>query len=176
MEAHIETPMTSKISTITERWSSVLDAAAPKLRAIEEPQASEKPGPRKWSAKEILGHLIDSASNNHRRFVVGQHKDDLVFAGYDQDKWVAAQKYQDRDWGILIDLWESYNRHLVHIVVNASPESLTALTTRHNFNKITMRPVSPYQAVCLLDLIDDYVHHLEHHLGQIYKLAGDNDA
>jgi hypothetical protein len=166
--------MTKKVTTITERWNRVLAEAVPKLRAIDEKRAAKKPRPGKWSSKEILGHLVDSASNNHRRFIVGQFKDDLVFAGYDQDKWVAAQRYQDREWEGLIDLWERYNQHLLHLVISTDPNSLTVLTTRHNFNKITMRPVSPYQAVCLLDLIDDYVHHLEHHLGQIYALAGND--
>ena len=163
--------VTSRVTDVSDRWSKAVREAVPRLRAIGGEQAAMRPDLRKWSAKEILGHLIDSASNNHRRFVVGQFKDDLVFAGYDQDKWVATQRYQQRDWEELIDLWERYNRHLVRLVASAEPDSLATLTTRHNFNKITMRPFSPDQAVCLLDLIDDYVHHLEHHLGQIYALA-----
>src|SRR4030095_11660433 len=65
----------------------------------------------KWSAKQIIGHLIDSASNNHQRFVRAQFTNDLVCSGYAQDDWVATQKYNDESWPDLVQLWAGYNMH-----------------------------------------------------------------
>ncbi|MCB0841112.1 MAG: DinB family protein, partial [Bacteroidetes bacterium] len=82
------------------------------FKEIEDLLASKHPAPGKWSSKEILGHLIDSAANNHRRFVQAAYQDDFVFDGYDQDKWVAVQRYNEVPWIFLLDLWKSYNLHL----------------------------------------------------------------
>src|SRR4051812_26490037 len=72
--------------------------------------------PNKWSAKQMIGHLIDSAANNHQRFVRAQFMNDLVFPGYDQDAWVEVQKYNDEAWSNLVNLWASYNLHLAHLI------------------------------------------------------------
>src|SRR4030095_3633389 len=75
-------------------------------RLLEIPEAeTERLLRAGWSAKQVLGHLIDSAANNHARFVEAQLKDDLVFEGYDQEEWVLAQKYDQESWGALVDLW-----------------------------------------------------------------------
>src|ERR1044071_8754018 len=69
-----------------------------------------------WTSKQILGHLIDSAANNHQRFVRAQFTNDLVFSGYEQDRWVSSQKYRDESWPDVIQLWSAYNLHLLHVV------------------------------------------------------------
>ena len=66
-----------------------------KLLQIDDDEAVRKSSPEKWSTKEIIGHLIDSASNNHQRFVRAQFSDDLVFPGYQKDEWIAVQHYQN---------------------------------------------------------------------------------
>ena len=71
----------------------VVDEAASRMMSIPEEQTGLRPAPGKWSRKEILGHLIDSAVNNQARFVRAQLQDDLVFDGYDQDAWVRVQRY-----------------------------------------------------------------------------------
>ena len=85
---------------------TVIEAAA-SLSAVSPEDASKRPAPGKWSAKEIIGHLVDSAANNHQRFVRAQLQDDLVFAGYEQDAWVAAQRYGDAPWVELVVLWRA---------------------------------------------------------------------
>jgi hypothetical protein len=80
-----------------------IDAAELALKAISDEASRVSPAPGKWSPREIVGHLIDSASNNHQRFVRAQFQDDLVFSGYDQDRWVAVQRYQEAPWSELID-------------------------------------------------------------------------
>ncbi len=71
-----------------EDFRQTVNSAAERLRAIHEAQAAQPRTEDHWSSKQIIGHLIDSATNNHARFVLGQLKDDLVFPGYDQDGWV----------------------------------------------------------------------------------------
>jgi hypothetical protein len=78
-----------------ERLRTVVDDAAPRLRALGDASAA-KPASGGWSPREIIGHLVDSATNNHRRFVVARFQDDLVFPGYEQDVWVKAGAYRTR--------------------------------------------------------------------------------
>jgi hypothetical protein len=78
-----------------DHWRRVVDQAARDLSDVDDSAARRKPAPRKWSIKEIVGHLIDSASNNHKRFVEAQAKDDLICLGYAQDAWVQLQRYQE---------------------------------------------------------------------------------
>jgi hypothetical protein len=144
-----------------------LDVTEPKLRRITDNEASLPRAPGKWSPKQVLGHLIDSASVNHERFVRATQVDDLIFPGYDQDAWVEAQRYADADWQALIDLWLGYNRHLAR-VIEAIPEAERCRERRHhNFDVIAFRSVSPDAPSTLDYLMKDYVVHLEHHMTQI---------
>src|SRR3977135_991386 len=70
-----------------EELKETIESAAPRLLQISEAQSEQPRAEEHWSAKQIIGHLIDSATNNHARFVLGQLKNDLVFPGYDQDQW-----------------------------------------------------------------------------------------
>ena len=93
----------------------------PQLNHLNEEDFAHKPSPVKWSSKECLGHLIDSALNNARRFVVAQHEDKPLIV-YEQEKWVSASGYQNyplRDW---IDLWVLINKHVVIILKNIPEE------------------------------------------------------
>ena len=72
-----------------ERLRAAVLEAHPHLSAISDSDAATPPAPGKWSPKQVIGHLIDSASNNHRRFVRANFVDDLIFPGYDQETWVA---------------------------------------------------------------------------------------
>ena len=85
---------------------------ADRLRRIDESTASKRPAPGKWSKKEILGHLIDSAANNHQRFVRLQLGPRIDLPEYDGDEWVRVQNYQERSWLQIIDLWQTYNTQL----------------------------------------------------------------
>ena len=87
-----------------------VEAALPKLRSIGEPQASRPRAPGKWSPKQVIGHLIDSASNNHQRFVRAQEVSELRFPPYEQDHWVGCQHYGDRPWDELVTFWHSLRR------------------------------------------------------------------
>ena len=148
-------------------FRSDLDVAEPALRQLTDTQASAPLARGKWSRKQVLGHLIDSASVNHERFVRARQLEDLVFAGYDQDEWVEAQRYVDAPWNDLIELWTRYNRHLVRVFEATPQDERCRDRAHHNFDEVAFRPISPDLPSTLDYLMKDYVVHLEHHLTQI---------
>src|SRR5258706_11100853 len=85
------------------------------LLALTEADSQAGRPSAEWSRKETRGPLIDSACNNHQRFVRAQLQGELVFPGYEQDSWNRAQRYQSEPWENLVALWASYNRHLAHV-------------------------------------------------------------
>lgn len=127
-----------------------------KLRALSEEEVMHSRGAGKWVKKEILGHLVDSALNNEQRFVRAQMADPLVWPGYEQDGWVSVQKYRERGWAELVQLWEQLNRHIVHVMANVPPSRLTAKCVIGDSDPVTLEW-----------LMNDYVRHLRHHLRQI---------
>lgn len=150
-----------------EDFRNTIESAGTRLAQISEQEAAKPRAESEWSSKQILGHLIDSAANNHARFVQGQMKDDLVFLGYDQDRWVQLQHYQQAPWPQLIELWRAYNLHLQHIMATASPDKLHQTHTQHSLQTIAFNTVTESQPTTLEYLMKDYVAHLKHHLGQI---------
>ncbi len=124
------------------------------LVEIEEEILSAKPFPNKWSKKEIIGHLIDSATNNHHRFVRGQFEDNPEIC-YDQNKWNEFSFYQQIDCNQIISFWTIYNKQLLEIISRISSENLK-------------KQVKVGDKLLTIEfLIIDYVEHLEHHLKQI---------
>ena len=122
-----------------------------------------------WCAKQILGHLIDSAANNHARFVRAQWQEDLVFEGYDGDAWVRVQKYEQASWASLVDLWTNYNLHLLHVIENIPDDTLRKSRAKHSLDKIAWQPVPANEPVTLDYFIRDYFGHLQEHLEQIWN-------
>ena len=160
----------SSIDQFLRDFRETVVSATDRLRQISAEQSARRPGADKWSVKEILGHLVDSAANNHQRFVRAQFTDDLVFPGYEQEKWVNAQKYIDESWADLIQLWSSYNMHLAH-VISAIPEaSLMRARIRHNLDQIALQPVDRNDTTTLDYFVRDYLVHMKHHLNQIFAL------
>lgn len=137
------------------------------LSELSPEKARLKPAPDKWSTIQIIGHLIDSANNNHRRFTKAQWQDNLVFYGYAQAEWVEVQNYQTADWQLILDLWKSYNLHIAQIMENTPEEKLYKETTDHNFDKIAMITVPADQPTSLAYFMKDYIYHIEHHFRQI---------
>lgn len=152
-------------------FRDTVDASAARLLEMSSAQASERPAPGAWSPKEIIGHLIDSASNNHGRFVRAQLQDDLVFDGYEQDEWVRAQGYQERTWADVVLLWQAFNHHIACVMEAASLEVLARPRARHNLDALAWQPVSAGQPATLENFMRDYVGHLKHHLRQALSQA-----
>jgi hypothetical protein len=125
------------------------------LRQIDEDNFSSKPAPDKWSKKEILGHLIDSATNNHQRFVRVQFEDTPHIV-YKQDQWNAATHYNQLDSEFIISFWLLYNRFIIKLVKNIPPGNLARTCNIGGKANVTLEW-----------LIADYADHMEHHLKQI---------
>jgi uncharacterized damage-inducible protein DinB len=145
---------------------AAVEGGAAALLAVSEQDAARRPAPGKWSPREIVGHLIDSAANNHQRFVRAQFQDDLVFPGYDQDAWVRAQDYQAAAWPALVELWRAYNLHLAHVMTSVPEEVRSRRRSRHNLHQIGWHTVPEHEPTSLDYLMRDYVAHLKHHLAE----------
>ncbi len=146
-----------------------VEAAAGRLLTLSEAESQTARAAGQWSPKQVLGHLIDSAANNHPRFVQAQFTSDLVFIGYAQEQWVNVQHYEAERWSALVELWQAYNRHLAHVIAHIPADTLTRSRHPHTLDKISWQPVSADQPATLEYLIRDYVGHLQMHLGQIFS-------
>jgi DinB family protein len=145
----------------------IVDRVTPRLLDISDEGSARRPAPGKWSPREIVGHLVDSASNNHQRFVRAQWQDDLVVQGYAQDGWVAAQRYQDAPWTEIVMLWAHFNRHLARVMEAVPDEIRLRPRHRHNLHQMAWQPVLETEPATLDYFMRDYVGHLKHHVRQI---------
>lgn len=139
---------------------AAIDAGLQIFQRVDESRTVRRPEPGKWCAREILGHLVDSACNNHRRFVVGQGEGPLAFDGYDQDTWVRRQRYAEVPFRDIVALWCAYNRHLAHVIASAPAETLARAG----------RAPDGTRDVTVGFLMEDYARHLRHHLEQLRTL------
>jgi hypothetical protein len=130
------------------------------LQKIGERDAGTKPAPGKWSQKEELGHLIDSATNNHVRFVRASAEPNFRGLGYEQDVWVSTHAYHEMPWADLLDFWKRYHLFLARLV-RRLPESVMGRQC----------VVGESQPVTLRFLIEDYILHMQHHLDHILGRA-----
>ncbi|UOQ70310.1 DinB family protein [Hymenobacter cellulosilyticus] len=128
-------------------------------RSLSEEQLQQRPVPEKWSKKEILGHLIDSAQTNIRRVVVGQYQPGAHIV-YEQNIWVQAADYQSYPSDELLQLWVLLNRHFARLAARVPADQLSAL-----INWGRDKP----EFVSLGLVIKDYLTHLDHHVGQLYQ-------
>lgn len=145
-----------QMKDVSEQLLRALETAEPKLREINELESANPILPGGWSRKQVLGHLIDSASNNHQRFVRAALQPSLDFPGYDQDGNIRVQAPQEADWSLLVSLWAAYNRYLAHIIARLPAAK-----------RETVCRIGPGEPVTLDFLAKDYVRHLLHHLNQI---------
>jgi len=151
----------------SETLIQIINNATPKILAIGEEKMSLKPSIDKWSNKEILGHLIDSAMNNYRRILIAPSKEDLIFEGYDQVYWVKTNAYQSRDLVEIVSLWKALNQHIATLIHQTPVTALNKKTVIHAFDQTAMLPLQKGESSSLAYLVWDYLYHLEHHLAQL---------
>jgi len=145
----------------------ILAAVPDQIRAIDAAAMNHKPAPAKWSKKEILGHLVDSAYNNHQRFLRAESQGNLIFQGYDADEWVIKNDYQNRSIEDVLQMWEMCNRHLSILIRDIPKDVLQKMTTEHEFHIMAMNLLEEDEPSNLSYLIWDYLFHLEYHMKQI---------
>lgn len=141
------------MESLTSELNTIIDKHLPVLQFIKESEYNFKSSPAKWSKKEILGHLVDSAQNNIRRFIVAQYEFQPKIV-YMQDKWVSITNYQDYSLPDLISLWYLLNKHLCHILKFVPQE-------------LNEKECMTEESHTLKWLAQDYTRHLLHHLHQI---------
>ncbi|MGZ7440811.1 DinB family protein [Paenibacillus sp. TH7-28] len=141
-----------------KKFEKLLNDLPKIINNMEENEFRKKISINKWSKQEILGHLCDSAANNHSRFVRIILSDELVsIDGYKQDEWVEIHDYQNSyNKSDLLALWVQLNKHILNVIKKAESS---------DFNK--QCALSDKSTVTLGWLFDDYVNHLEHHIRQI---------
>jgi hypothetical protein len=155
---------------IADDLRSAVDEGVRLLDGVPEALTAQRPAAGDWCAREVIGHLIDSACNNHRRFIINQTRETLAVDPYDQNEWTARQRYAERSAADLVMLWAAYNRHLATVIEAIADDVL-------------QRPRGPaaglgfaYAAIegssaSIGLLAEDYVGHLRHHLGQLRNLV-----
>ena len=117
-------------------------------------EISNRSAPNKWSKKEILGHLCDSAINNLGRFLQGQYEEQpYVIQPYNQVQWVILQNYQERPLQDIVTLFQALNNQIVHVLQNIPSEKLSYICDIGNNEEKTLEW-----------LIQDYLEHMEHHI------------
>jgi len=141
---------------LSEKLLRAVEIAEPTLRNVSEAESNIPVLKGGWSRKQVIGHLIDSASNNHQRFVRAALQGSVEFPGYDQDGSVSVQDVQSARWPLLVALWANYNLYLSHVIAHIPTPKLEAPCR-----------IGENQPVTLMFLAEDYVTHLLHHLSQI---------
>lgn len=141
---------------LSAKLVEVVETAEPILLAVTEEDSNHPALRGGWSRKQVIGHLIDSASNNHQRFTRAALQGLLDFPHYDQDGCVRVANVAHAEWSLLVALWVNYNLYLAHVIANLPPEQLGALCR-----------IGEDRAVTLKFLAEDYLTHLLHHLNQI---------
>ncbi|MFT4538130.1 MAG: hypothetical protein ACI835_000562 [Planctomycetota bacterium] len=159
--------MTGMARVIAEGLRETVQEGLTGLDQVSDTNSREPLAPGKWSRREMLGHLIDSASNNHQRFLRARRTDELVFDGYDQNRWVVDQCYAEAPWLELVSLWSNFNRHLARVIESTPEEDLVRPRAMHNLDQIAWETVPRTESVTLAYFMHDYVGHLRHHLKQI---------
>lgn len=132
------------------------------LNALDQDIISKKFNKQNRSIIQILGHLIDSASNNHQRMVRLQYNENLIFPDYrqDNDLWIAIQYYQHANWTGLIQLWKYYNLHIIQVIKSVNTDKLDNYWHDFEGTKVTLR-----------QMIEGYLSHLHLHINEIHELA-----
>ena len=151
-----------KIDTIAamQQLEKYIESFPIKLKGFSSIELLNRPAPGKWSKKEILGHLIDSAINNLKRFTEIQFlPQPYSLISYRQDELVITNDYQNLPLDHMLNLWQALNRQIVFVVRNISPDKLNYAVDQQHENK---------EMKTLGWIICDYVAHMAHHFRQIF--------
>lgn len=143
---------------IISRLTYLAERVPEHLKSFSELELAIRPAPGKWSKKEIIGHLCDSAMNNLSRFIKVQIEEQpFVVVRYEQDQWVKLQNYQEVETEEILQLWKSLNQSMIRVISGIPEEKIGYTCELYNGDVVTLEW-----------MIRDYVEHMEHHLGQVF--------
>ena len=143
-----------EIIALERKWENIFITLSPEV-------TTKNINTQGRTIKQILGHMIDSASNNHQRMVRLQYTDKLDFPDYtlQNDQWIAIQNYQEEHWITLVELWKYFNLHIAHIISQVNKKTLNHTWTDCDGSSVRLR-----------DMINGYLDHLKLHLGEIDEM------
>lgn len=160
--------MIQEFEPITQGLLALIDEWEPKLLGLPDEVITQRRNSQNRTIKQIVGHMIDSASNNTHRIVHMQYqKSPLRFPNYatdgNNDRWIAIQNYQDEDWKNMINIWKYSNLHIVHVITNVDSAKLK---NQWHYNEERL--------ISLKEGIIDYLPHFKLHLDEIDELMQNN--
>ena len=153
----------TNFSYITDGIAKVIETEERLLNDLSVEVVTQRINKQNRTIKQILGHLIDSASNNHQRMVRLQYSKDLLFFPdyrQDNDLWIALQDYQNADWANLIQLFNFYNLHIIHVIHSVDVTKLDNYWCDFEGTKVTLK-----------EMIEGYLDHLHLHMKEIHELT-----
>lgn len=146
--------LSPEIGALLYTLRDLLDSVPSRLRQLPRDEIESKSTLTAWSPRQELGHLLDSAANNHQRIVRAQVEDKPAMPGYEQNRWVTIHAYERRDWEELIETWQAFNRQLLMAAYSVTDWSRT----------LTIAGSEP---LTLKFVLQDYVAHMLHHMKHI---------
>ena len=153
--------MIAEFRQICDELSTLISAWEVKLAALPEQTITKRKNSQNRSIRQIVGHMVDSASNNTHRVIHMHYQNSPV--GYpdyanlgNNDRWIAIQNYQEEDWKELVQLWASANRHMVHLIRQVDESKLNQIWISALKERVTLR-----------EMISDYPRHFKLHLNEI---------
>lgn len=160
--------MTDQFNPIAQGVLALTNEWAPKLTGLTNEVISERKNKQNRSIKQILGHMIDSASNNTHRIIHMQYQPSpLIYPNYaskgNNDRWITIQNYQEEDWKTIVNLWKYSNLHFVHVIQQVNPEKLENTWQASENTHVSLR-----------DCVVDYLRHFRLHLDEIQELINRN--
>ena len=156
--------MTDGFQQICEELTTLITEWERKLATLPERTITNRKNSQDRSIRQIVGHMVDSATNNtHRVIHMHYQKSPVSYPDYanlgNNDRWIAIQKYQEEDWGELLQLWAAVNRHMVHLIRQIDESKLEQYWISALNKKVTLR-----------EMITDYLRHFRLHLNEISAL------
>jgi len=161
----------SQGARIAARLRAAIDEGAALFDGVSEEQTAWRPAAGEWCAREVIGHLIDSACNNHRRFILNQDAERLSIDPYDQEKWVSLSHYADTPASVLVPAWRTYNDQIARVIERIPDEVLSRRRGPILDYRFPYLNYQPSDAATLRDLVEDYVGHIRHHFKHIRALV-----
>jgi DinB family protein len=160
----------SEGARIAARLRAAIDEGAALFEGVSEDRTARRPASGAWCAREVIGHLIDSACNNQRRFIINQQAERLSVDPYEQEQWVSLSHYAETPASLLVPTWRAYNSHVARVIEHMPDEVLHRPRGPIGSYRFPYVTYQTSESATLRDLVEDYVGHIHHHFKQLRSL------